>query len=681
MKLNKTYECIAITQILILVIGVLAFSYFVGEEFRLVSAVEPVVVASSELLPGVNKVITWFFKDVLKITPVLKTAAETGANVVAPAITFGQILNIATWIITIGALVVAGIAWAVTGDINNDWTFWSLATAETVGATALTYSVTTAVTTSLGWVPIIGWGITFIVGAYTLYTSTRRIGQINAVFNCETWQAKTGGADCEKCNDKQFPCTLYQCKSLGQACELVNPGDSARCVHKDVKDVKEPTIKARSDSLLNTKYSYVELKVGSDIVGAKIKYTPAGGVAGCLPSFQPFTFGIELDKTANCKFDNHLTNSLGEMEFPFGDGLARKNHTQILIFPNQEAQQENAVELPSGGNYEYYVRCESVNGRANVKEFKFEFCIDPLPDVTQPDMLGFNLRDKTPIKWFDEDENHKTAIKLYTNEPSKCKWSYSDKDYASMENILTCPLDAGSFNSQLSYTCSGDLTGLQNEIENKFYFRCNDTVGNENTFSKELTLVGSRPLVMTVTKPQEDEVIKGSSDSVKVNFSVETSAGLNNGIADCYYSSTGTDGTYSRFDDTRSYTHSTAVYLASGQKKYYIRCFDMAGNYQEQEISFKVEQDSVAPVVTRMYNEGEELKIATNEPANCVYDFISCNYNFEDGISMTTTDNTNHYAEWNTEAQFFIKCKDLYGNYPAPNTKCSVIAHPFTSIN
>jgi len=49
---------------------------------------------------------------------------------------------------------------------------------------------------------------------------------------------------------------------------------------------------------------------------------------------------------------------------------------------------------------------------------------------------------------------------------------------------------------------------------------------------------------------------------------------------------------------------------------------------------------------------------------------------FEDGIKMTVIDDVNHFTEWDTKTNFYIKCQDKYGNQPLPN-ECIMIIRPF----
>ncbi len=585
-------------------------------------------------------------------------------------------------------LLWAGVAWVITfaavwwagGHDVDEALFWANAIGASIGLGFTVGNLAAGIATGIGLganlaTLVVGWPIGILTALITFWRMTLRTDQRAVVFDCKTWQSQTGGADCNKCNGGEFPCTLYKCKSLGQACELINEGDNARCIYVSPTDTTSPKITPREDSLLSGDYSYEPIPATN---GVEVKYK-----GGCLPSFESFTFGIELDKEGTCRIEDHRTSSFDDMQLSFGSGLWDRNHTQLMFFPGQANLENEGIELPSGGNYEYYVRCENVNGYANVGEFLFKFCIDPLPDISPPLIQGFNLLDNTPIRYFGETEAHETNVRIYVNEPllsenGGCRWSHSDKSYEEMEEMMISCGDKISefttFNAQISYSCSGTLTGLQNEEENKFYFRCSDSAGNMNTESKELTLIGSRALVIDSVEPSG--IIKGSSNIVKIKLQARTSAGYENGIADCYYSSTGNYNDYTEFKNTRSYEHSDELYLSEGDYTYHIQCFDMAGNVATATTELEVEADFTTPLITRAYYEGGDLKIITSEPAECVYDITSCSYNFEDGLSMISGDDIVHSVAWDTSNNLYIKCQDEYGNKPAQN-KCNIILRPF----
>ncbi len=590
----------------------------------------------------------------------------------------------------IGNVVVVAIVFAFTFAIisfsnrgDPDWNealFWASRAALSASLGLTTTSLAMAIP-AIASVPLIGWIIGGVVALYSFWRRTLRQDGRGVFFDCKPWQAQTGGQHCGECNNREFPCTLYQCRTLGQACELIDEGDYAKCVYND-RSTTAPTITARNDSLLSYKYKYNPIAA---TLGVEIQYSDDEGATwGCLPSYESFTYGIELDKLGACKMEYSTTRSFEEMtsSLPFGSGRFERNHTQLAFFPGQADlyEGEDGAELPAGEE-QVYVRCESSNGYPNDAEFLFRFCIDPEDDNNEPIIQGFNLLERTPIKYFEEGEAHETDVTIYVQEPIEgCRWSHDDKTYEEMEEnkMELCKSNIAEFtlfNAQISYTCSDTLTGLLNDQENNFYFRCNDSAGNLNTQSKELTLIGSRPLLIDSVGP-EGTVI-GASKSVKVTLEARTSAGLEDGKADCGYSDdTGDYKVYIRFTDTRSYIHSTDIYLEEEDYTYYIQCFDMAGNLEVATINFDVEADFGPPSVIRAYHSGGKLNLITSEAAKCVYDTVSCTYPFEEGISMSGSSyDITHSVAWSTEDTLYIKCQDVYENQPPSG--CSIILRPF----
>ncbi|MEK6757993.1 MAG: hypothetical protein AABX88_02590, partial [Nanoarchaeota archaeon] len=82
-----------------------------------------------------------------------------------------------------------------------------------------------------------------------------------------------------------------------------------------------------------------------------------------------------------------------------------------------------------------------------------------------------------------------------------------------------------------------------------------------------------------------------------------------------------------------------------------------------------------SPTIVRIFHEGTNLRIITDEEAKCVYDTVDCNYDFDEGIVMTDTDNIYHYADWDSSHEFYIKCEDQYGRGPESGD-CSIVIKP-----
>jgi len=702
---KKVKEGLAISEILLLITSIIAFSYVLGSSFSVVSAaVTPPSNATkpTEKLPsylghlaflGQGYSLSRAFKeDYEKMgagAPATTPAAgEAAKKAVEEAAGKGGFFEKIWQKLTHpfaktakggmgGPLIFAGIAVVIIAG----WTYFSILhktgdparAAEAALRVGIGAGVGVGVYAGLVALNVLGpagWLATgfVILGAWaSKFLKREQDRQIT--FTCKPWQAQAGGANCESCNNQDFPCTEYQCKSLGTGCEIINKDtDEPRCIWKDPQDVNPPVIQPWKNAL-TTGYKYVPL-VGK--YGVEIKYENEE----CLPAFQPFTFGVELDKDGYCRIEFQRTGNFSAMGYDFGEeNLYMKQHTQQMTFMGVANLEREGINLTNGGEFEFYVRCEAAtNGKANRDEFIFKFCIDKGPDTTSPEIRGFNWVDGAPIAYFGENEPREIDVQVYVNEPAQCKWSHEDKNYENMENNLTCPSSLINYNAQLSYTCYGKLTGLENSRQNKFFFRCNDTFGNVNIQSKALTLIGTQQLVISGVEPNAT-TIKNSTNEIKVILKAQTSAGYKQGEATCYYSNTGTSGSYILFSNTNSYIHSTNIWFGPGDYNYFIRCIDLAGNSDTKKISFVVETDTSAPIVVRVFREGQNLKIITDEEAICVYDNKDCLYDFDDGIKMTD-DGKVHFTGWNIDKNFYIKCQDEFGNYPVPQS-CSIIARPF----
>jgi len=502
-------------------------------------------------------------------------------------------------------------------------------------------------------------------------------------YQCNAWQPQTGGDDCELCNNQGLlPCTDYQCRSLGQGCELINQGTgNEKCVWVNPNDIKYPIIETWDDALLNEKYRYSPTDaIAPPDRGAFIKYQSSDG---CVPAFTPLSFGVSLDEPARCKISPVRTNSFEAMgNLYLSGGLADYNHSYALSMPGSSSLTSENITIENDGNYELYVRCEDKNGNSNPANFVFKYCVDPEPDYTNPLVVFADPVNGKPVSHNTES----LEAMFYINEPAECRWSHLDQDYENMENPMSCATSVMEMNAYMLYQCETTLTGLQNNVENKFYVRCKDQpssteLRNTNTESYEYTLIGTEPLILNWVTPN-NTLVKGPTSSVKVTIEAKTSAGYDDGISLCYYSETGEEGSYVQFYDTNSFKHSQDLWVSQGSYDFHIRCVDLGGNSDTATINFDVETDTFAPNITRVYREGNYLKLITDEEAECRYGTssnVGCDYNFEEGTLMITIDNDlEHYVDWESNTNFYIKCGEIRkgGRYP-PQNECSLIVRPF----
>jgi hypothetical protein len=257
------------------------------------------------------------------------------------------------------------------------------------------------------------------------------------------------------------------------------------------------------------------------------------------------------------------------------------------------------------------------------------------------------------------------------------------------ENQVNCPASKSPLDTSLAgdYKCEAStLTGLLNNQNNDFYFRCKDQIYLEGTDEEHLRnineksyffrLIGTQPLNIDSAEPNE-VTIKNATFQIKVELEVETSVGYDKGAATCSFSPAG-QNKFVLFFNTGTHKHSQRLDLTAGTYTYEIRCVDLGGNADTATISFTIDTDFQAPIVVRVFRDGLNLKIMTNEEATCVYDTkyenYPCDYSFDDGLEMTS-DGKIHTIIWDPGKNFYIKCQDEFGNEPPQD--CSITVRPF----
>lgn len=515
-----------------------------------------------------------------------------------------------------------------------------------------------------GLIGIVTAGVVFLI-------SFRKTDTVTVQFECEAWQAPIGGSDCNKCNNGLFACSEYQCKSLGTGCELINEGDETLCVYVGEGD-RTPPVMNLFEEALEEGYEYTDISSG--VAGARIDNVASEN--GCAPTGASVSFGLELNEAARCKADLVRKQNFEDMTFDFGGSSSYKfNHTETVTFPSIDALRQEGIDIPEGTEYEWYVKCIDVSGNENVGDFVFQFCLDPLPDNEEPEIVGTSLLNGMPVALGQDS----TYLEIYVDEVvTGCKWdTQAGVNYESMANTMNCERgnEIADTNSRGEYTCTTTITGIQDGKENDFYFKCTDVAGNTNTDDYPFKIIGTKSLGISSASPNE-ELIEGSTDSVLVELKVETAEGANDGKAFCYYGTTGDINDYTMFSETDSHISTHKLSLPDGNYKYYIRCVDIAGNADSTEIEFEVQVDNEAPFIARAYRSGDDLILVTNEEASCVYSTESCDYSLENGISISSSDDLKHEITWSTANTLYVKCQDKYENQPIAG-ECSVIVKPF----
>jgi len=492
-------------------------------------------------------------------------------------------------------------------------------------------------------------------------------------FDCMTWQAPKKNYDCEVCNDEDLPCSEYRCRSLGQNCEIVNSGTvEEKCVNVNPNDVIPPIIKPNTKKL-SPGHTYTDVKQSPPGPGFKIIKT--GAKDGCLKAFTPLEFGVDVNEPSQCKIDFNHTESFEDMvSYMGGSNLFLYNHTEVFALPGAKAFEESNFELENGKDLTFYIRCMDKSGNVNEAEYAVTFCMDPTPDTTPPKIKATSVNDKGCIA----EDTDSTTVEFYTDEPAQCRWSHVDQIYDDMPNDMSCSMRLYQFNAEQLFTCAAKLEGIARDGTD-FYVRCKDQPGmtdenrNKNAESYTFSLRGSSELTLSNIKP--NETIFGGVNPMPVELYAETLFGCDNGQAICFYSTTGEDEDYIAFFDTdkEDGIHTQRLDVYEGTQEYYVKCVDSGGNVAESKTTFTVDIDTSAPVIARVYEENDMLKVVTVRNSECSYSFNNCDFTFDEGTAMPYANSPIHVAEWNNEKTYFIKCRDEFLNEEAD---CSAIVRP-----
>ena len=546
----------------------------------------------------------------------------------------------------------------------------------------------------LGFLVKSPWMTGIAVGAIVFLLTYKKEEYKVVSFNCLPWEAPVGGEDCEKCNDGIHACSEYRCKSLGQACEIVNAGtDKELCVWTNPKDVTSPNIAPWSE-VLTEGYSYTNTKPRPPAWGTSI--TPKGAASGCVAAFSPIEFGIQTNKPAQCKVSLKMTETFDEMEYLFGEtNLYDYNHSQKMNIPNPRAIDEIAtanndttggLEIQNDNNYNLYVRCSSKNGYYNKDPYVIKFCVDEGSDLTPPAIEETSIKSGQPVASGVDN----VTISVYTNEPTNCKWARdTDQSFEQMPNNMVCYNSLTDLRPNMLYECETTLTGIKDSQENNFYFKCEDqpwkapNERNKMSSGYKFTLLGTKPLNIDKTsiKPVAGTTVSGATSTVTIDLELQTQNGFNKGEAECYYSTD--NDNFISFFETNSYKHKQSQDLTSGFYNYYIKCIDLGGNQDSAVTNFTVFVDTFPPQVVRVMYDTNRLKIITDENAECRYSTdtnVKCNFDIDAGNGNPmphepSDDKKVHLASWTPEQTYYVKCKDESGKQPDP-TQCTIILSP-----
>ncbi|MBS3144510.1 hypothetical protein J4208_02900 [Candidatus Woesearchaeota archaeon] len=489
---------------------------------------------------------------------------------------------------------------------------------------------------ALIWIPIIGWIAAAVAVAWTFIAGSAEVDTKTLEISCEPWVAPVGGTDCEKCDD-ELPwkeCTEYRCHSLGAACTYLAEDQS--CATSNPNDVNSPQISPWQEALPP---------------GLTLTTTPDGYyITPQVPYFTPLTFGIVTDELSQCKISTQHTANFGAMTQFFGSSSYKTKHNITL-------------SVPPGQTYTYYVRCQDVNENPRSdsasREYFIQFSVDQQPDSTPPQILSKSLANNA----FIPVGTSETSLTLYLNEPSQCRWNTQDQNYGDMpeahdflceEEVSQDPLHVRE------YMCGTQLTGLQDNVENHFYFRCKDLLNNEQQQSDHFILRGTQPLQITSLSPQGDVL------TTTPILQVTTTGGAEQGKASCTYQIDTLQPVPFFTTGNTQHTQSLGP-LSQAPYTYTVKCTDAAGNTAEQSTTFTVTTDTRGPSITQIYTEGSTLHVLTNEPSTCSYSTTSSTFSRTEGTLLEGQNTRDHTLVVN-QIHYYVLCWDDQENVVGPIT-------------
>lgn len=530
-------------------------------------------------------------------------------------------------------------------------------------------------------------------------------------YRVSIWQPASDHGDqkCHLCNDPdyfEYGCNEYQCHALGKYCDWISneeTGGAGVCVKNDSLDAIPPEISFRNNSLKPNYWASPFPANYPESPGVEIFYDPSGeNHMGLLPPNRNLTVGLNTSEPAICRWDlerrpyEEMRGNTEQANFPSWDhdiffpSSAFKNSAQYIHnFGDGVQFIDNKME------YNIYVKCADIVGNVNRGEFLVRFTIDESPDLTAP-TISTSYENNIGFLKSGQEEAY---LEVYTDEEADCRWEFSDVSFDSMTHDMNnsfCSRDDGDFlHPELQQLgCNVTLQeGLPSNEIRRYYIRCMDKPWlNESNNSHNLVRVSNAESTILLLVPSSPLVIdsvllggygsgvdlKGASDPLELEMVVKTSGGFDEeGGATCQWSLNGEEYTwfYNNGNFGEEYVseniHPFILYFNGGEEqKIYVRCNDKAGNIATEEFNFSISLDTIPPSIVRAYYDGEsgKLKVFTNEPSVCKYSlFEGCGFAFEEGNSMEDSSNgMEHFVDWTTESDVFIKCKDEYGNLPIP---------------
>jgi hypothetical protein len=475
---------------------------------------------------------------------------------------------------------------------------------------------------------------------------------------CSAWEASDDDSNCDKCGTDKLPCSEYRCKALG-SCDYYEEGgvDQGFCM------------------------------ASSDNVGPTITSITSDPQSP-IPPYSPVEITLTTNEVSRCKFNlNSAAGSYDTMPHDFGTDYATE-HKIRLTLPGQVAGIDRTLPeyslITDDGIYVLYVRCidPAGNGKtAQARPFQFEVMMKP--DGIAPSPSGF-----TPVSGSRIIYNTtQKLINFNIGEPAQCRWDFQETyNMSKMKYSFTCdesvhsdPLD--------TYECSGIMTNVTLNLteETTYYIRCKDNPQytsdtivengveysrNEMTYAYVYTLRPSEKFSITEVTPSG--LTEAPSTNLNLTINARTQGGAFYGKAKCWWRHANSSEemgrrTFTKFRNTDSSVSTqllTSPYV--GDNWLGVMCEDDVGNEDGMNVSFNLVIDDSSPFVNRVYEQAGKLRVKTDESSICYVSFnraLNCLFDFQNSTLMSGLFTLDHDITWNDDEYYYLRCKDIFGNY------------------
>ncbi len=480
-------------------------------------------------------------------------------------------------------------------------------------------------------------------------------------FTCEPWQPPVGSADCEKCNDGEFPCSEYKCQTLGAGCELINKGQTEELCTSAEDNGDAPQVSPSETHVLLPEVNYIVTSNGMTI-------KPEQGE--CIDAYNLIPLSIQTHEPAVCRYSDNEFEEFEEMT-SLGSNTYTYNHTQSYLVKDPSRGVSQGLKIT--GKEILYVKCQDRFGHITLVSYVIDMCINEGDDVTPPRIRGTIPNSGDFVSFGKESVN----VTLITNELPTCRWSQNRmEEYQYMPNEFVCDSRIEHPSSTRGYRCETTLP-IENTT-NEYYIKCMDQpwlIGTINE-SKRSVMTENYNGVYVLKKPQSQisierinpkgEIVVTTSEA-SIDLEVRTTFGAT--THSCEWSLTGYDKMFPFYNTGASQTHKQRLQVEPGRYSVYVECSDETGDSTQGESDLHVIQETTAPKITRTWQTGSKINIITDEEAACRYSEESCLFNWKDGDAMSG-DGIEHRLNAIKGREYFVRCKDTLGNVASG---CSII--------